>query len=221
MVGIVTQIGEDVTQFRPGDRVWTNNQGYDGRQGTFAEYCRVNENLLHHLLAGIGPGQAVTVVQSGLTGILGLFFKAKLAAGETIFSNGGDGNIGTAVLQLAKASGTRVLVTAGNEEKAQWCRALGADLVINYKTQDVSRAIKEVAPQGVQVYWDATTHFDAARALDVMAHRGRIIVMVGPAQPTNCATRLPKSECLTWGENRGERGSEIGRDERTRGRTVE
>src|SRR5258708_12506437 len=91
MVGIVTQNGEDVTQFRPGDRVWTNNQGYDGRQGTFAEYCRVNENLLYHLPAGIGPVQAVTVLHSSLTGILGLFFKAKLAAGETIFINGGVG----------------------------------------------------------------------------------------------------------------------------------
>jgi NADPH:quinone reductase len=184
MVGIVTEIGEDVTQFRPGDRVWTNNQGYDGRQGTFAQYCRVDERLLSHLPAGIAPVEAVAVLHSSLTAILGLFFKARLAAGETIFINGGDGNIGTAVLQLAKASGARVLVTAGNEEKEQWCRALGADLVINYKTEDVSRAIKDVAPQGVQVYWDATTHFDAAGALDVMAQRGRIIVMAGPAQQT-------------------------------------
>lgn len=61
---------------------------------------------------------------------------------------------------------------------------MGADLVINYKTQDVTRAIKDVAPQGVHVYWDATTHFDAARALDMVAQRGRIIVMAGPSQQT-------------------------------------
>jgi NADPH2:quinone reductase len=121
------------------------------------------------LPAGIAPLQAVAVLHSSLTAILGLFFKARLAAEETLFINGGDGNVGTAVLQLAKASGARVLVTAGTEEKEQWCRALGADLVINYKTQDVSRAIKEVAPEGVQVYWDATPQFDAARALEVLA----------------------------------------------------
>jgi len=184
MVGIVTEVGEDVTQFCPGDRVWTDNQGYDGRQGTFSQYCRVDERLLYHLPAGIDPVEAVTVLHSSLTAVLGLFFKARLAAGETIFINGGDGNVGTAILQLAKASGARVLVTAGNEEKGQWCRALGADLVINYKAQDVSKAIKDVAPRGVQVYWDATTHFDAAQAVDVMAQRGRIIVMAGPAQQT-------------------------------------
>jgi NADPH2:quinone reductase len=184
MVGIVIEIGQDVTRFRPGERVWTDNQGYDGRQGTFAEYCRVDERLLYHLPAGIDMVEAASVLHSSLTAVLGLFFKARLAAGETVFINGGDGNVGTAVLQLAKASGARVLVTAGNEEKAQWCRALGADLVINYKTQDVTRAIKEVAPQGVHVYWDTTTHFDAARALDMMAQRGRIIVMAGPSQQT-------------------------------------
>jgi NADPH2:quinone reductase len=184
MVGTVTQIGEDVTRFRPGDRVWANNQGYDGRQGTFAQYCRVEEHLLYHLPAGIEPVEAVTVLHSSLTAILGLFFKANLAAGETLFINGGDGNIGTAILQLAKANGAQVLVTAGNEEKAQWCQTLGADLVINYKTQDVNRAIRDAAPQGVQVYWDATPHFDATRALEVMAQRGRVIVMAGPAQQT-------------------------------------
>src|SRR5258708_38509654 len=112
MVGIVPQIGEDVTQFRPGDRVWTNNQGYDGRQGTFAEYCRVNENLLYHLPAGIGPVQAVTVLHSSLTAILGLFFKAKLAAGETIFINGGGWNHGHPGVQLCQTSRQQVLGAA-------------------------------------------------------------------------------------------------------------
>lgn len=185
MVGIVVEIGRDVTRFHVGDPVWSDNQGYGGRQGTFADYCRVDERLLYHLPAGLDPVQAVSVLHSSLTAVVGLFFKARIATGEAIFINGGDGNVGTAVLQLAKASGARVLVTAGNEEKAQWCRALGADLVINYKTEDITRAIKGVAAQGVQVYWDATTHFDAARALDVLAQRGRIIVMAGSSQQTS------------------------------------
>lgn len=184
MVGTVTEIGKDVTGFRPGDRVWTDNQGYYGRQGTFAQFCAVNEHLLYHLPAGLDPMEAITVLHSTLTAVLGLFFKVGIAPGESIFINGGDGNVGTAVLQLAKASGARVLLTAGNEEKAQWCRTLGADLVINYKTEDVNRAIKEAAPQGVQVYWDATTHFDATQALGVIAERGRIAVMAGSVRQT-------------------------------------
>ncbi len=184
MTGVVSEVGAKVTQFRPGERVWTNNQGYDGRQGTFAEYCSIDEARLYHLPGNVDPYEAVSVLHSALTAVLGLFFRAKMQAGETIFINGGDGNVGIAVLQLAKAIGGRVIVTSGNEQKASWCREQGADLVINYKTQDVQQAIKDFAPQGVNVYWDATRKPDAAKAMEVVAHRGRIVFMAGLSHQT-------------------------------------
>jgi NADPH:quinone reductase len=178
MTGTVVEVGEEVTSFRVGNLVWANNQGYDGRQGTFAEYCCINEHFLYHLPANVDPYDAITVLHSGLTAARG-FSKAQLQPGETIFINGGDGAVGTAVLQVAKALGGQVIVTSSDEQKAHWCQQLGADLIINYRTQDVNKAIKDFSAQGVNMYWDTTSHFDAEKALEVIAHRGRLIVMAG------------------------------------------
>jgi NADPH:quinone reductase len=196
LTGVVAEIGPEVTRFKPGDRVWANNQGYDGRQGTFAEYVSVDERLLYPLPPGVDLHEAVAVLHSALTAVIGLFAKARVQEGETIFVNGGSGNVGTAVLQLAKASGARVIVTAGSEEKIHWCHELGADLVINYKTQDIEQAIRGFASTGVDIYWDATKAPEVERALSVIARRGRLIVMaglthrctlpVGPFYTSNC-----------------------------------
>lgn len=184
MAGQVVETGSEVTQFHPGDWVWANNQGYAGRQGTFSEYCRVEEDLLYRLPEGVDPADAAIVVHSGLTAVLGLQFKANLQKGETLFINGGGGNVGTAVLTIAKALGARVAVTAGSDEKAQWCKELGADRIILYKKEDVASSLREFAPNGVNVYWDATPKPDAQRAVDAIAQRGRIILMAGGSHET-------------------------------------
>lgn len=179
MTGTVAATGPGVTRFRPGDRVWCNNQGYDGRQGTFAEFLTIEERLLYPLPDGVDPMDAVTVLHSGLTAVVGLFGRARLQKAEMVFVNGGDGNVGTAVLQLARTTGARVAVTAGSKPKARWCEQLGADRVINYKSEDVHAALQAFAPGGIDVYWDATGTPDVGKALAVLARRGRIILMSG------------------------------------------
>ena len=178
MTGVVVECGRRVSRFRPGDRVWCNNQGYAGRQGTFSELVVVEERLLYPLPSA-DPIATVAVVHSGLTAAIGLFERAHIESGETVFVNGGDGNVGTAVLQLAKGTGARVAVTAGTPEKAEWCRELGAHSVIDYKHDDVTAAVRAFAPEGVDVYWDASAALDLDAALAVIAHRGRIVVMSG------------------------------------------
>ena len=108
MSGQVEEVGTAVTRFRAGDRVWCNNQGYDGRQGTFAEYVVASESLLYPLPAGVDEKEAVAFVHSGLTACVGLQ-RAQPVAGETIFVNGGSGGVGSAIIQLAKSRGLRVL----------------------------------------------------------------------------------------------------------------
>ncbi|EFH84076.1 NADPH:quinone reductase [Ktedonobacter racemifer] len=184
VTGIVVEVGEEVSLFHPGERVWANNQGYDGRQGTFAEYVSIHECLLYHLPPNVDLHESVTVLHSGLTAIIGLFNKAQIRDKECIFVNGGDGSVGTAIIQLARAMGAQIIVTSGNEQKARWCEELGADLVINYKTQNVNLALKHFAPQGVNVYWDATPQPDIECALNAIAQRGRIIFMSGPLHQT-------------------------------------
>jgi NADPH2:quinone reductase len=184
MAGQVVETGAKVKQLRAGQWVWSNNQGYAGRQGTFSEYCVIRENLLYPLPDGSDPVETVAVVHSALTAALGLQLKADLQTGETLFVNGGDGNVGTAVLQVAKTLGAKVAVTSASQEKTKWCKELGADAVINYKTEDVTEAVHAFAPKGVNVYWDATGQPDARRAVEAVAQRGRIIFMAGRGRDT-------------------------------------
>jgi len=158
--------------------------GYAGRQGTFSEYCAIHEDLLYPLPAEADSIESVAVLHSALTAVIGLQFKAGLRSGETVFVNGGDGNVGTAVLQIGKKLGAKVAVTSATEEKAEWCKLLGADAVINYKTEDVAEAVRKFAPNGVNVYWDATRYFDARRAVEAVAQRGRIIFITGAGHET-------------------------------------
>jgi len=178
MAGTVERIGSAVTRFKPGDRVWCNNQGYHGRQGTFAEFCSIEEKYLYPLPAGVNEQDLVAFVHSGLTACIGLQ-EARLQPGEIVFINGGAGNVGSAVLQLAKARGARAIVTAGNDAGIAWCRSLGADLAINYKTGHVARAINAFADDGINVYWDTSGKPDFDEAVSLLAFRGRIVVMAG------------------------------------------
>src|SRR6516225_721773 len=90
MAGVVEAVGPAVRRFAPGDRVWCNNQGYAGRQGTFAEYAAVQESLLYALPPGVDDKEAVAFVHSGLTACLGLQ-EARLQSDESLFINGGAG----------------------------------------------------------------------------------------------------------------------------------
>jgi NADPH2:quinone reductase len=178
LVGRVEQIGPGVTRFAPGDRVWCNNQGYDGRQGTFAEYAAVEERLLYRLPAGVDEHAAVAFVHSAFTACLGLE-RAQPRAGETLFVNGGAGNVGSALIQMASGRGLRVATTAGNAEGLDWCRSLGAEAVANYKQDDVDAILKKFAPAGVDISWDTSGQPDFDSAINRLATGGRVIVMAG------------------------------------------
>ena len=93
--------------------------------------------------------------------------------------NGGAGGVGSAVVQIAKALGARVVTTAGSAEKLKLCRDFGAELAINYKTEDVDARIKEFAPQGVNVWWETLREPAFDRAVGLLAQRGRMVIMAG------------------------------------------
>jgi len=168
-----------LTRFKSGDRVWGSNQGLLGRQGTFAELAAVDEDWLYPIPAGVSDEQAAALACVGITAYLGLVRAAKLQKDEIIFVNGGSGGVGSTVVQMAKAMGARVISTAGSPDKLGRVRKLGADLVINYKAEDVVAAIKSFAPNGVNVWWETLREPDFDRAVSLLATRGRMIVMAG------------------------------------------
>src|SRR5438132_959158 len=123
-------------RFKVGDRVWGSNQGLLGRQGTFAEYAAVDEHWLYPTAPSVTDEQAAACALVGITAHLGLFREAKLEVGEHVFVNGGSGGVGSMVVQMAKIAGARVLATAGSPEKVAGLKQLGADVAVNYKTDD-------------------------------------------------------------------------------------
>ena len=179
LAGTVEVIGDEVTRFQVGDRVWGTNQGLLGRQGTFAEYCSVDQEWLYGTPDDVSDNDAAACSLVGVTAHLGLFRDARIQAGETIFVHGGTGGVGAMVLQMAKAAGARVIATAGSEEKAERCRQLGADVVINYKTENELEAILAAAPEGVDVFWETLREPNLEDIVSVMKERGRIVIMAG------------------------------------------
>ena len=185
LAGTVEAIGAGVQRFRPGDRVWGSNQGLLGRQGTFAEYAAVHEDWLYPTPANGSDAQAAATALVGITAHLGLFRDCKLQPGETVFVNGGTGGVGSMVVQMTKAVGGKVIATVGSAAKAEQCRRWGADCVLNYKTDDVPARVKEwTGGKGVNVWYETQREPDFVRSVDLLAPRGRMVVMAGrTAQP--------------------------------------
>ncbi|MCA9188742.1 MAG: NADPH:quinone reductase [Pirellulaceae bacterium] len=179
IAGVVEEVGGDVTRYQVGDRVWGSNQGLMGRQGTFAEFCAIDEQWLYPLPEGVTDETAAATALVGITAHLGLFRDGELKAGETVFVQGGSGGVGSTVLQMAKAAGARVIASAGSAQKAQICHELGADQVVRYDAQDVVSAVKQFATDGVQLYWETRREPDLDVAVNCMSERGRLILMAG------------------------------------------
>src|SRR6202007_2200869 len=101
-----------------------SNQGLMGRQGSFAEFCAVDESWLYAIPQNVKDEDAAACALVAITAHLGLFQNARLRSGETLFVNGGSGGVGSMVIQMAKASGAHVIATAGSDEKLEQCRQL-------------------------------------------------------------------------------------------------
>src|SRR2546425_4933119 len=131
LAGTVVEVGSAATRFEPGDRVWGSNQGLLGRQGTFAEFCAIDECWLYPTPSGVSDEQAAAVALVGITACLGLLRDARLQKGETIFVNGGSG--GGGLDRVRKGEGTRApgLAPGGGGRGREVCRPRGAGFVLS------------------------------------------------------------------------------------------
>ncbi|SJN37929.1 Quinone oxidoreductase [Microbacterium esteraromaticum] len=176
LVGVVAEIGDGVTGFAPGDRVWCNSLGHDGRQGSFSEYSVVEAERLYPLPEGVEADAAAAVLHVAATAWIGLFREAQLQSGETVFIGGAGGAVGSAFVQLAHAAAARVIATCSPKD-FEWCRASGADIVIDYHDDDALAQVRAAAPGGVHVWCDTSGHHDFEATLPVMRQRGRMLLM--------------------------------------------
>lgn len=183
MAGTVTALGANTGRFKVGDRVWCSNQSLFGRRGTFAEYAAIGEQWLYPTPAKQSDSEAAAGALVGITAHLGLHLNAGVKAGEVVFVNGGTGGVGSAVVQLAKAAGARVIATVGSSAKQDLCRGWGADLVVDYHAEDMDAQIQAFTQQqgGIHVWFETQREPTFDRTVGLMAPRGRLILMAGRA----------------------------------------
>ena len=179
LAGVVEAVGPDVSRLRPGMRVWGSNQGLLGRQGTCAERAVVDERWLYPTPDGVTDREAAAAALVSITAHLGLVGRAGLRPGETVLVNGGSGGVGSAVVQVAKRLGGRVIATAGSPDKQARVARLGADVVVDYRASSMIDDVRAAAPGGVDVFWETQREPDFDRAIAMLADGGRMVVMAG------------------------------------------
>ena len=197
VAGSVEETGAGCNRFQKGDRVWGSNQGLLGRQGVAAEYAAVDESWLYPTPALLPDTDAAAMALVGITAHLGLFQFGQLKAGEVVYVPGGTGGVGSMVVQMAKAAGARVATAAGSPERLDFCRRLGADLAINYDSDDIPARLREFSPEGVDVWFETQREPNLEVSIPLLRKNGRMILIAGRAAkpalplgafyPRNCA----------------------------------
>lgn len=179
-----------------GDRVCALVAG-----GGYAELCTAPIGQVLPVPAGLTDVQAASLPETFFTVWQNVFEIARLKAGETLFVQGGSSGIGVTAIQLAKALGSSVIVTAGSDEKVAACVGLGADHGINYKTQDFVAEVKRLTDgRGVDVVLDMVAGAYIAREVECMADDGRIAVIAiqgGTASSFDAGLLLRKRIAIT------------------------
>ena len=171
VAGEVASLGPNVRRWRIGDAVCALTPG-----GGYAEYCRVHETNALPLPAGYTFTEAAALPETFFTVWHNVFERGALKAGETMLIHGGSSGIGTTAIMLAKAHGARVIVTVGSEEKAEACRKLGADVAINYNTQDfVAETKKATGGKGAELIVDMVAGEYIQKNYEAAAMDGRIV----------------------------------------------
>lgn len=171
MAGVIEVVGDDVTDWQVGDRVCALLPG-----GGYAEKVAVPAEMLMRLPDEWTFAQGTAVPEVWFTAFVNLFLEGDLQSCETVLIHAGASGVGTAAIQLAKAIGAKVFVTAGSPEKLRRCRELGADLAINYKEENFLTAVQEETEgKGVDVILDPVGGSYLQLNVQALARFGRLV----------------------------------------------
>jgi NADPH:quinone reductase-like Zn-dependent oxidoreductase len=175
LAGVVTRVGPAVTRFAVGDEVYARPR--DGRVGTFAQRIAVHENDLATKPASLSMAEAASVPLVALTAWQALVERAHLQPGQKVLIHAGSGGVGTYAIQLAKHLGATVATTTGTSN-VEWVRDLGADIVIDYRTQDFETVVHDY-----DVVLDSQGGDTLAKSLRILKPGGTAIGIAGPPDP--------------------------------------
>jgi putative PIG3 family NAD(P)H quinone oxidoreductase len=189
--GTVVALGEGATKHKLGDKVMSLVAG-----GGYAQYCIAQDAQAMAVPPALSMKEAGAIPETLMTVWHNVFERGALKSGETLLIHGGSSGIGTMAIQLAKAFGSKVIVTVGSKEKADACLKLGADHAINYKTQDFVAEVKTATSGvGANVILDMVGGEYVERNYDAAAIDGRVIQIAflgGPKANVNFAKLMVK-----------------------------
>lgn len=168
--GTVVQVGPNVKQFKAGDEVYAKTD----QNGAFAEYTVVHQSSLALKPQNISMELAASLPLVSLTAWQALVEIAKVQAGQKVLIHAGSGGVGSIAIQLAKHLGATVATTTSGKN-AQWVKVLGADIIIDYKTTDFEKELKDY-----DVVLDTQGGKILEKSLNVLKRGGRIISISGP-----------------------------------------
>jgi tumor protein p53-inducible protein 3 len=173
MAGVVEEAGEQVTGWKPGDRVFALLPG-----GGYAERVSIPAGMAIRIPDNFSFEEAAAIPEVFLTAYLNLFVLGGLKAGQTVLIHAGASGVGTAAIQLVKEAGATSIVTAGSEEKRQTCLDLGAAAAIDYKAGPFAPAVKEATgDKGVNIVLDFIGAPYWEQNLESLAMDGRLIII--------------------------------------------
>lgn len=175
LAGVVASVGPDVTRFAPGDEVYARAR--DGRIGTFAERIAVDEDDLAHKPRTCSMAEAAALPLVALTAWQALVGVAHVRPGQRVLIHAGSGGVGTIAVQLAKHLGATVATTTGTANVG-WVRELGADHVVDYRTEDFAAVLRDY-----DVVLDTHGGDTLARSLQVLRPGGLAVGITGPPDP--------------------------------------
>lgn len=162
------------------DRVWRASATILGmpRDGTFADYVAVPSENVHPTPAHLSMEEAAALPLAGLTAYRALFARGGLASGETVLITGVGGGVQTFVLLFAKAAGARAIVTSGSDEKLARAKALGADVAINYRTDESwHKTVRKAGPVDLAI--DSAGGATLGRCIEAIRPGGRVVLYGG------------------------------------------
>jgi NADPH2:quinone reductase len=179
IAGEVVGLGTQVTRWKPGDKVMGLVAG-----GGYAEFCPVHESHALPVPKNLSMIEAAAIPETFFTVWHNVFQRGALKSGETLLVHGGSSGIGTAAIQLARASGAHVITTAGTPEKCEACRRLGADVAVNYKEEDFVAATKAATNgRGADVILDMVGGDYIERNYEAAAVEGRVVQIAFQGSP--------------------------------------
>ena len=171
VAGQVVAHGAEVNTWKVGDQVCALTPG-----GGYAEYCRTDASHCLALPRGFDLATSAAIPENFFTVWTNLIDRGRLQAGESVLIHGGSSGIGYTAIQMAKQFGAIVFTTVGNEEKAKFCRDLGADHVINYRTDDFVAQIKKITRErGVDIVLDMVGGPYIEKNVSLLANEGRLV----------------------------------------------